>query len=912
VYAVGSDPGRPAAVTVIDPARDAVVAAVPLYDPGFRGGVAAAVGDVTGDGTPDVVTGAGPGGGPRVDVIDGATGTTVLSFFAYEDWFRGGVTVAVGDVDGDGVPEIVTGTGPGGGPRVRVFRVTAAAGRVTGAAVADDFFGYEADFRGGVNVAAGDVDGDDRAEVVLGTGVGGGPRVRAIDPATGAVRLDFFAYDDRFRGGVNVAAGDIDGDGVADIVTGPGAGGGPEVRAFAGRTGAAVADFPAFDPSTRGGVRVGTAGDAGGPAEVIAWDGRSVRRFDPAGRTLGEVALTAAAPPVTTPVDARELTPDEVSALLRRAAAASATTDGIIAVVDRNGRILGVRVEDGVAPDIQSNTDTLVFAVDGAVAKARTGAFFGNDESPLTSRTIQFISQSTVTQREVESDPNVTDPNSTVRGPGFVAPVGIKAHFPPDVPFTPPVDLFEIEHTNRDGTFTPGPDRIKGTADDVRLAERFDIDPAYIPSGAGGAGRPGNKKELFAPDSYGFASGLLPGAQSRGIATLPGGVPIVKNGQVVGGIGVFYPGKTGYATEENSALSTTFDPTKPDRSAEAEWVAVAAVGGVPGQIDVGALGGVPVPAGFGLPFGRVDLVGVTLDIFGPGGLQGPDRVNEVGRTVGRGDPNAGRNLAVDAAGDTLLAGLPVPDGWLVTPHDGNGITAAEVNTIITDALAEAQKVRAAIRLPVGTRAKFVYAVADRDGNVVGLYRQPDATIFSIDVAVAKARNVNYYADPAKLQPVDEADGAAPGTAFTNRTFRYLGQPRYPEGIDGSPPGQFSQLNDGGADPTTGLQVGPRLPASAYQSAVGYDAFNPGTNFRDPTNPDHQNGVVFFPGSAPLYRGTALIGGFGVSGDGVDQDDVTTAAGADQFGVPPSIPRADQVISRGVRLPYQKFNRNPEA
>ena len=84
-----------------------------------------------------------------------------------------------------------------------------------------------------------------------------------------------------------------------------------------------------------------------------------------------------------------------------------------------------------------------------------TGAFFASNQAPLTSRTIQDISQSTITEREVDSNPNITDPNSTVRGPGFVAPVGVNGHFPPNVASTPQGDLFEIEHTNRDGTFAP-------------------------------------------------------------------------------------------------------------------------------------------------------------------------------------------------------------------------------------------------------------------------------------------------------------------------------------------------------------------------------------------------------------------------------------------------------------------------
>jgi uncharacterized protein GlcG (DUF336 family) len=299
---------------------------------------------------------------------------------------------------------------------------------------------------------------------------------------------------------------------------------------------------------------------------------------------------------------------------------------------------------------------------------------------------------------------------------------------------------------------------------------------------------------------------------------------------------------------------------------------------------------------------------------------------QVGRLVGRGNPNSGMNLVVDADGDAVTNGplqvrdgLATPEGWIVNPRDGVGITAAEVQQIISQGLVQANLTRAAIRLPLGTRAKFVFAVADREGNIVGLFRQPDATIFSVDVAVAKARNAMYYADPGQLQPIDQIPGVPAGTAFTARTFRFVSLPHFPEGIDFAAPGPFSQLND---DPNntsrqTGRLVGDPLPASAYQSVRGFDAFNPGTNFRQQANILNQNGVVFFPGSSPLYRldpfgkTGLLIGGFGVSGDGVDQDDVTTAAGHVGFDVPELLPRADEIIVNGVRLPYQKFNRNPE-
>jgi uncharacterized protein GlcG (DUF336 family) len=465
------------------------------------------------------------------------------------------------------------------------------------------------------------------------------------------------------------------------------------------------------------------------------------------------------------------------------------------------------------------------------------------------------------------------------------------------------VDLFAIEHTNRDSTAHPGADRIKGTADDVALPSRFNINPAFVPPG----------QELFPPDSYGVSSGLMPTAQNRGIATLPGGVPVVKNGRVVGGIGVFFPGQTGFATEENPSTSTTFDPSKPDRTLEADYIAFAAVGGSRGAGFplAGPLGDAPaLPAGFDLPFARIDLVGITLDLFGPGGIKGPENLVRSGQRLGVGRAAQGTNLPVAPGGVLFRDGLPAPEGWLVTPHDGAGITAAEVNDIILRSIVQASRTRAAIR-SIGNSARMAFAVTDLTGEVVGLYRMPDATIFSIDVAVAKARNVRYYADAGLIQPIDQAPGVPAGTAFTNRTFRYLAQPRFPHGFDGTPPAPFSILQDGNADPLTGRLVGAPQPASAFDSVLGFDAFNPQTNFRDPTNVLNQNGIVFFPGSAPLYRAGSLVGGFGVSGDGVDQDDVVTFAGAVNFGVPDILLRADEVRVAGVRLPYQKFNRNPE-
>ena len=233
-------------------------------------------------------------------------------------------------------------------------------------------------------------------------------------------------------------------------------------------------------------------------------------------------------------------------------------------------------------------------------------------------------------------------------------------------------------------------------------------------------------------------------------------------------------------------------------------------------------------------------------------------------------------------GPSASAG-PVPDGDLIQVTAGTvgSLTAQDVRTIIDQAIATANTTRAVIRLPDGQRAKFVIAVADLDGHLLGLNRMPDATVFSIDVAVSKSRNMVYFSSNA-VDPND-LPGVPPGTAVTNRTISFGAQPLYPSGITGSTPGPFFPL---------------------FQ----YDLANPCTNGHQPANL-YQNGIVFFPGSVPLYKNGVLVGGLGISGDGVDQDDFVTAGGTKGFE-PPDAKKADQIMIRGVRLPYLKFPRNP--
>lgn len=273
VFATGADTGQPAVVTVYTVGGGAVLDRIAPYPADFYGGVRVAVGDVDGDGVPDVITAPGPGGGPLVKGFSGADGHELFAFFAFEPEFRGGASVAVGDVNGDGHTEIVVGAGAGGGPRVRVFRAP-------DLSVVGDFLAFEPGFRGGVSVAAGDFG------VATGAGEGGGPVVKVFDPQTGQERATIAAYDLGFRGGVSVAAGDLGGDGRDELVTGAGPGGGPVVRVFDPRSGQPGTSFLAGDPADVSGVRVAVV-RAGRLVAVSGGGQPPVRLFDPAGNLVG-------------------------------------------------------------------------------------------------------------------------------------------------------------------------------------------------------------------------------------------------------------------------------------------------------------------------------------------------------------------------------------------------------------------------------------------------------------------------------------------------------------------------------------------------------------------------------------------------------------------------------------------------
>jgi len=225
----------------------------------------------------ETVTGAGFGGGPDIRVFNNQ-GAQISKFLAYDNKFRGGVDVATGDVNGDGEDNIITAPGPSGGPDIKVFKKD---GTLIG-----QFLAYDAPNRDGVHVTTGDIDGDGKKEVITGPRAGSGAHVKVFK-LDGTLVKEFFAYNREFRGGIDVAAGNILGSGKDNIVTGPGPRGGPDVKVFKDN-GTQLSQFFAYDRANRSGVRVSvgnTLGDS--KAEIVtvpaSGGGPNVRVFNSTG-----------------------------------------------------------------------------------------------------------------------------------------------------------------------------------------------------------------------------------------------------------------------------------------------------------------------------------------------------------------------------------------------------------------------------------------------------------------------------------------------------------------------------------------------------------------------------------------------------------------------------------------------------
>ena len=556
---------------------------------------------------------------------------------------------------------------------------------------------------------------------------------------------------------------------------------------------------------------------------------------------------------------AEQLTQAEVGQIIAQAATQAMRTNpsAIIAVTDREGFVLGVWDVQGRIPvplppfDLDSPATLRIYGlVAGAITRAGTAAFLSSDQEALTTRTAGYITQQ---------------------------------HFPPAVTNAGPGPLVGVGFSN---LFFSDINRLKQIANPLVPANPFD--PADLRASL----VPGDMKRI-SPGVRG--NPVLPGSLNDS----PGGVPLYKNGHLVGGLGVTGDGvptdlapaaaiilsevqllaTTGYVpisqadTDEFVALAgqTGFRPSPAIVATNIlingiripyVWQPVETISDISGTLPLGSLAGRPVD-GYPIqappppyPYPVISLDGVVGEVRGPVLFDVP-----------------GNNGGVIRFMDDPLS--TVPGRSLI--GNATRLTANEVQSIITKAAQRASITRAGIRLPLGVSAKvFITVVNNPDKaleapTVLGTFRVGEATMFSWDVAVQKARTA-VFSSNSQL-------------AMSTRAVGFLSQRYYPPGIDGTPFGPFF----------------------GFQEAVSLKRDPAAGGF--PGNPNLPNGITIFPGGFPLYRHGELIGAIGVSGDGVDQDDIIAASGCADFLADFGI-RADSYAYGGFRLPYAKFPRNP--
>ena len=386
-----------------------------------------------------------------------------------------------------------------------------------------------------------------------------------------------------------------------------------------------------------------------------------------------------------------------------------------------------------------------------------------------------------------------------------------------------------------------------------------------------------------------------------GLSADAGGIPLYKNGKAVGGIGV----------EGDGVYGADLDPRDNDQSFE-ELIAVFGSRGfeAPGLIRADNI----LVAGLRFPFSNVTDAG-TATIIPFASLSGM-LVNPIPAVL----PIASEftPMTLNGVSGQVSARFPIVAGA--------GITAAEVTQILGNAADTANRTRAGIRQPIGSNARVNISVVDTTGKVLGIFRQLDAPVFGFDVSVQKARTVNFMSRSdagTKLTAAGfgayvtraAADGIGlnGAIAFSDRGFGFLNRPLFPDGINNTdagpfsvPLGEFSPFNNGLQLDLDLARLKGTAPMCRSAAIVKWDMVDP---CPCTAIPELKNGIQIFAGGIPLYRGSTLIGAIGISGDGIEQDDLIAAGGANIFAPPDAI-RSDKFFVRGVRLPFIKLPPRP--
>jgi len=380
-----------------------------------------------------------------------------------------------------------------------------------------------------------------------------------------------------------------------------------------------------------------------------------------------------------------------------------------------------------------------------------------------------------------------------------------------------------------------------------------------------------------------------------GLSGDPGSAPIYKNGEAVGGVGI----------EGDGIYTVDRDPTDFDQPFE-EVITVSATRGFEAPslirgdnilvdgIRLAYLNVTNPPAPPTIAFGS--LPGVVDPMF-------PIRAAQPSQFTAA--------IVGGIAGEVDTRFFPFIGSPTIT---SNSLTAADVTTIIEHGAQQANITRSAIRQPLGSNARVTIAVVDANGVVLGIFRTPDAPVFGFDVSVQKARTAAFL---SRTNAGALLSGAGFGShviraandgvqlngaiAMSDRAIGFLHRPFFPDGINNTAPGPFSPPIDQWSVFNVGLQSD--LIKANLQADLG------GGSLPCTSLPNLPNGLQIFAGSIPLYKNGELVGAIGISGDGIDQDDLIAAGGSVGYSPPIGI-RSDQFFVRSVRLPFVKFPRSP--